>query len=112
MTIYFISAPSTPPTGLTVENINATAVQISWQNLKKNDTNGQLLRFTMKLVRLDTSVEILRNISSSLQTFIAGDLKSYANFSIRIAAVNKAGFGPYSDPVIFETLQPGILAFF
>ena len=63
----------------------------------------------MKLVRLDTSVEILKNVSSSLLNFVASGLKSYANFSIRIAAVNKAGIGPYSDPVVIETLQSGIL---
>ena len=61
----------------------------------------------MKLVRLDTSVEILKNVSSSLQNFVASGLSSYTNFSIRIAAVNRAGIGPYSDPVFFETLKLG-----
>jgi len=97
--------PSVPPTGITVTHVNATAVAFSWQTLEKNNTNGELVAFSVKLVRQDTSMEIQRNISSSLQNFTASGLKTYANYSIRIAAVNRAGVGPYSTSVIIETLQ-------
>ena len=107
----FNLAPSVPPTSITATNINATTVSFSWQTLKRNDTNGDLVAFAVKLVRLDTSVEIQRNISSSLQSFIASGLKPYANYSITIAAVNRAGVGPYSTSVIIETLQSGKFPF-
>ena len=100
-----------PPTSITATNINATTVSFSWLTLKRNDTNGNLVAFSVKLVRLDTSTEIQRNISSSLQSFIASGLKSYANYSITIAAVNRAGVGPYSTSVIIETLQSGKFSF-
>ena len=99
------------PAGITATNINSTAVSFSWQALKKNDTNGVLVAYAVKLVRLDTSMEIQRNISSSLQTFVATGLKSYANYSIKIAAVNGAGVGPYSTSVVIETLQSGKFSF-
>ena len=107
----FTSAPSAPPTGITATNINATAVAFSWLTLKGNDTNGVLVAFAVKLVRLDTSMEIQRNISSSLQNLIATGLKSYTNYSIRIAAVNGAGIGPYSTSVVIETLKSGKFPF-
>ena len=100
-----------PPTSITATDINATAVSFSWQTLKRNDTNGDLVAFAVKLVRLDTSTEIQRNISSSLQSFIANGLKPYANYSITIAAVNRAGVGPYSTSVVTETLQSGNFPF-
>ena len=100
-----------PPTNITATNINATAISFSWQTLKRNDTNGDLAAFAVKLVRLDTSTEVQRNVSSSLQSFIASGLKSYANYSITIAAVNRAGVGPHSIPVIIETLQSGTFPF-
>ena len=100
-----------PPTGIAATHVNATAVAFSWQTLEKNDTNGELVAFAVKVVRLDTSIEIRRNISSSLQNFTASGLKTYANYSIRIAAVNRAGVGPYSTSVIIETLQSGKFLF-
>ena len=100
-----------PPTGITATNISATAVSFSWQALKKNDTNGVIVAYAVKLVRLDTSMEIQKNISGSLENFIASGLKSYANYSITISAVNRAGFGPYSTSFIIETLQSGIFPF-
>ena len=33
------------------------------------------------------------------------DLMSYTNYSIEVAAVTRAGTGPYSDPIIEETPQ-------
>ena len=100
-----------PPTGITVTLVNATAVAFSWQTLERNNTNGELVAFAVKLVRLDTSMEIQKNISSSLQNFATSGLKTYANYSIAIAAVNRAGVGPYSSSVIIETLQSGKFPF-
>ena len=100
-----------PPTGVSATNINGTAFAISWQTLERNDTNGELVAFSVKLVRPHTSMEILWNVSSSLQNFIASGLKPYANYSITIAAVNRAGVGLYSKPFIIETIEPGTFPF-
>ena len=79
--------------------------------MKKNDTNGLLVAFTISLVRVSTSLEMQWNISNSLQNFTASGLKPYTNYSIRVAAVNRAGLGPYTDTILVETLQSGIWEF-
>lgn len=45
---------------------------------------------------------------SNLGSITASGLKAYANYSIKVAAVNKIGTGPFSATIIKETMEAGI----
>lgn len=108
--VCFVTAPSVPPKGLSTLAINATALRLSWNTLKKNATNGLLTQFSLWLMRIDTSEETAKNVSARLTVAVVNDLKPFANYSVRVAAVNKAGFGPISQAVVQEMPQAGLLS--
>ena len=106
--IHFIIAPSKAPTGLSAEVKSSSTVDITWTQLKKSDTNGVITKYIAEVVRLDTSQKQTFDATSNFGSVTATGLKAYANYSIRVAAVNKIGTGPFTATITKETMEKGI----
>ena len=76
--------------------------------MKKNDTNGVITKYVAEVERLDTSQKQTFNATSNFGSVTASGLKAYANYSIRVAAVNKIGTGPFTATITKETMEKGI----
>ena len=106
--LHFIVAPSKAPTGLSAEVKSSSTIDITWTQLKKNDTNGAIIKYIAEVERLDTAQKQTFNATTNFGSVTASGLKAYANYSIKVAAVNKIGTGPFTSTITKETMEAGI----
>ena len=70
---------------------------VSWNHLKKDNTNGVILNYILRYKQLSTGMAYSHlSINSTLQS-VSIEMKPYTNYSVSIAAVNLAGMGPYGS---------------
>ncbi len=72
-----------------------------------DDTNGIITGYSIGIIN-NGSPEKLRNASGSSKSYKFVGLHPYTNYTVRIAAFNKAGRGPYSSGLTQLTFEEGI----
>ena len=103
MSCYNSTVPSLPPLNIIVESNNQTSLNVSWQLPSEIDRNGPITGYVINYTRDESSDHvIIVNVTETAYT-ISG-LVTFAEYSVRVAAVNINGTGPFSDAV---TGKPG-----
>ena len=77
-------------------NLFNNSLQILWNEVNCLDTNGPIQHYIIKTAGSDGE----ESNTSSTQQFTTGDLTPNQEYSVRVAAVNSAGIGPFSEPII------------
>lgn len=131
------AAPESTPIDLQCSTLSADAIQVSWNRPNVKQLHGHLqgFRIVYKMVLSDANLlagvwleSSAESSSSSLRPeskrvgnvldSVLYGLKSFSNYSIQIAALNRAGVGPLSSAITCQTdesgklIQPRLLLFF
>ena len=98
--------PSGPPT-ITITEAAADSIYLHWSPPALENQNGIITGY---IIDFSSGQNDSRSISvetvSTEYTLVA---IPYTNYSLRVAAVNSAGQGPFSSAVNVETLQDGMV---
>ena len=116
---FFLLVPDAPPTLNSFTNVRTTSFTINWsppppqsQNgvitMYAIDITGDLFPFTGSSIRHPTDGSYPGVTDISLE--IIG-LEEYNDYTVRIAAVNSEGTGPYSMSGTQQTLESGDQSF-
>ena len=92
------SAPNGFPTSLSVESVNISLYNISWNQINCYQRNGHITSYIILISRDDIEF----NISSTTVYILTSDLVLGKVYNISVAGVNDIGMGPFSEPVSFE----------
>jgi len=81
-----------------VASVNPSSLRMSWQLPPEIDHNGEITGYVIEYTRVGGSSDTVTVPSGTMHT-ISG-LVSFVVYSVRVAAINIIGTGPFSDPAI------------
>ena len=99
MSCYNSTVPSSPPQNIMVKSVNRASLNVSWQPPSDIDQNGPLTGHVIHYTRVELSDMMSINVTSGTTYTISG-LVAFVNYSVRVAAMNVNGTGPFSISVV------------
>ena len=111
MYVHIFTVPSGPPIYLRGHSINPAGLHISWSRPKLLDCNGDILQY---IIAVDNGMDIYNytfnvtsecisrmctNIECMSHSFEINELVTYQEYSVKVAAVNVNGTGPFSSAI-------------
>ena len=102
---YFNTVPQAPTSVPTVTSIGTTFLFLMWNALDCEKQNGPITHYIVEYTAGDTSL----TASANTTLYNLTQLMSCTNYSIRVAAVNGAGIGGFSESVSAITKATGKL---
>lgn len=87
------------------------SIAVRWDGVPPIDQNGIITVFEVLYVPLNTfgGVIGMQSQNTADMLYLLENLEEYVNYSISVRAYTSIGPGPYSDPIISQTLQDGKL---
>ena len=104
--ISLSSAPRLAPRNVILKITGSRSLLLSWDHLSKNDINGIIINYSV-CTQLGANTPICVNVSATANGYPASGLKPYSNYTVKIAAINSAGFGPYNVGITKQTNKEG-----
>ena len=104
----FASDPHAPPQNVQTLGTSSTTATIRWLPPPDEHQNGQIEYYMLIITDLGFGTNDVV-LNSTAKTATATNLQEFNNYSCIVAAATKVGLGPYSLPIMFTTLQDGIL---
>ncbi|XP_043206047.1 protein sidekick-like, partial [Amphibalanus amphitrite] len=101
-------APSGPPQGLVGSARSSSEIMTQWQAPRDEHRNGQLLGYILRyrLHGYTNAPWSSRNISNEAQrNYLIGDLITWKDYDIQVAAYNNKGTGVFSDSIRVKTRE-------
>ena len=97
-------APSAAPTSVSVPDVTSSNITVQWGAVDCIHHNGDITGYSVRYGVQGSGSTQTRDVSGgdTRQTTISG-LNPSTNYSIQVAAVNSAGIGVYSGPIIAIT---------
>uniref|UniRef100_A0A913HHW6 Neogenin n=1 Tax=Strongyloides stercoralis TaxID=6248 RepID=A0A913HHW6_STRER len=96
--------PSGRPYNIKVINRMADSLLISWDGPKENERNGDITGYSIKYKAKKRNSKLKSVfVKNDVQKFELTRLEGGTQYSIRIAAINSNGTGPYSEAIHAET---------
>ena len=105
MSCYDSIAPSSPPQNVMITSVNPASLMISWQPPPPIDHNGLITSYVIQYNRSGSSLKTMEGNSG----ITISELVAFVDYSVIVAAVNSAGTGTFSDPVVERSGQDGEL---
>ena len=105
------TAPSAPPVNVTAVALSSTQISVWWIEIPFGERNGDIIHYEVQYLPLDMFEGGIANGTYTTVTasVVLEGLEEYVTYSISVRAHNRAGAGPFSDPLILETLEDGVL---
>ena len=82
-----------------ITSVNPASLMVSWQPPPLVDHNGPITGYVIQYTRVGSSDMMSVNVNSGTTYTISG-LPVLTEYSVRVAAVNVDGTGPFSNPMI------------
>jgi len=100
--MMFLLAPSIKPTFKNFTAFNSTAVVVKWFPI--NDTHEVVIGYVIMWQRKGHKQHGMEDIlGANTSSFALTGLRKYTNYTIKIAAYNSIGMGPYSEMIMVQT---------
>ena len=109
MSCYNSTAPSSPPMSVMVTGVDRALLMVSWQPPRAIDHNGEITGYQINYTRVGFSNTMTMNFNSETRQGTLSGLVAFVEYSVRIAAVNSAGTGTFSNATIERSGQDGEL---
>ena len=87
---------------------SSTTATISWLPPPDEHQNGRIVYYMLIITDLGFGTNDVM-LNSTATNITATNLQEFNNYSCIVAAATIVGPGPYSLPIVFTTLQDGIL---
>ena len=107
-------APNGSPLNITIEQLNSTAITISWYPPNVLNQNGLITSYNISVSRTGFITFLTYNVSTQVYpaviqyTLIVSRLQIFTEYSVTITAVNSVGSGNVSLPFTITTLSAGM----
>ena len=79
---------------------------MSWKPPLAVYHNGEIIGYNVTLITTNLAIE--KTIFSAYNSTTIWSLDPYTNYGITVAAITRAGIGPYSTIITFTTDESGI----
>ena len=87
--------------------ISSKSVTILWEPPVFLDRNGPIVYYILVIREQQFNLsDIVLNVTGRTN-YTLSSLEEYNTYSYQVAAATRVGLGPYSDPILFTTLQDG-----
>ena len=96
-----LTVPDAPPVSVGVSDVSGTTITLQWGRVDCNSTNGAVTGYSVRYREEGSGgeEEVMRaSGEGSLEAVISG-LRPGTLYTLRVAAVNSAGVGPYTHSV-------------
>ena len=102
--LYAHTAPSGAPEVLSAMAVNSTAIDVQWSELDCALRNGDIIAYVVMRMRQVGDHQTVHVPGNQSSITITG-LDPLTEYMIRVAAVNRNGTGPFSEPFNATTLR-------
>ncbi len=92
--LVFSTAPTDPPRNVIATNKTSRSIILSWDTITCTERNGMITSYTVEIGQTGNTTTIT-NITEL--TFSTNELTPFTNYTFRVAGVNSAGTGVYSN---------------
>ena len=100
-----IAVPSGPPQNTDTSSLSSSSLLLTWDGPLQEQQNGPIVGYSVRVVRVsDSSTTDIHTNDTMLRV---DSLDPYTLYEWRVAARTIAGTGPYSNPVVEQTLPDG-----
>ncbi len=105
---FVFSAPSRPPSDVSVERKTSRSFVIIWSHPERNSINGILRNFVINLTDVKRAKSKLITIDWKYNSYNVSKLLPYRNYTVAVAVVNSIARGPFSQAIAAQTEEEGI----
>ena len=95
-------APSAAPTSVSVSEVTSSSITVQWGAVPCIHRNGDITGYSVQYGVVGSESTQTISVSGDFSGVIS-NLEPPTNYSIKVAAMNSVGIGPYSDAVIAQT---------
>ena len=103
---FFLAAPSDVPQNITIDAINASIAQLTWEPPTSDHRNGIIEAYIIKVLGLDDGVEF--ELTSNTHSTVVFGLHPFYRYQYSIAAQTIA-LGPFSNSITYQMPEAGNL---
>ena len=104
--ILLSTDPDSPPENTNISELGSTSATIAWSPPPPEDQNGPIIYYILIISNLQFNLSDII-INTSFTSYTLSDLQAFNIYSYRVAAATEVGVGPFSDSIIFMTLEDG-----
>ena len=100
-----ISAPSSPPTNLTIEEFTSDSISLSWDPLPLEEQNGRIRQYFVTITRNDTGMNFYQTSNTTEATIQS--LHPFSTYIIAVAA-ETVDVGPFTEGIVARLPEDGM----
>ena len=97
-------APTGAPVEFTSTSVESRSLVVVWGTVPCLHQQGPITGYRLSY---SNGTSILNTTEEESRQHVLTGLTPFNSYSVQVAAVNDGGTGPYSTPLIVETLQDG-----
>ena len=77
--------------------INSTAISLLWGEINCTESNGVITGYSVQYSIVGGMQSTIVNVTGDVTSTVIGGLITCTQYSIKVAAINSNGVGPYSN---------------
>ena len=104
-----LSAPTSPPTNLTVEEFTSDSISLSWSPPPFEKQNGLIQQYFLTITRNDTGMTFQQTSNATATTILS--LHPFSTYIIAVAA-ETVDLGPFTEGVVVRLPEDGMWKLF
>ena len=103
--MFSTPAPAAAPQNPSSTTINATAIQVQWEEVPENHRHGEIISYEVRIDPAQFQDVSYVNVSGSELVLVVDGLEEFVEYSFTIRAYTIAGPGPFSVVTTSITVQ-------
>ena len=100
-----LSAPTSPPTNLTVEEFTSDSISLSWNPPQFEERNGLIRQYFLTITRNDTGMSFQQTSNATEMTILS--LHPFSTYIIAVAA-ETVDVGPFTESIVVTLPEDGM----
>ena len=103
MQMIIFTVPSEPPSYVKVCSVESSVINLEWGQVNCSHRNGIILGYTVQYEVVGSGNIQYLNVSARSTVGSINELMPLMTYLISVAAINSAGTGVFSTPIINQT---------
>ena len=106
--VCFNSEPDGFPQNLNATTISSTAIEVSWDEVFVNETNGVVTEYNVTGVPDESFADVVNMVvDSSVMNVVFNELEEFVVYIFTVSASTEIGYGPSSPEAFTRTSEAG-----